>query len=277
MMKSQTFTWQNADGLQIFAQCWPAAITPLATVSLVHGYGEHCGRYKHVADKLTQAGFNVISFDHQGHGQSSGWRGHITTYDALLDDISRLLIEAQQRFPQTPQFLYGHSMGGNLVLNYALRRRPQLAGVVVTSPWLRLAKFPSAMTIRLGRLVSRVWPSFTSSSGLDNSALSRDPTVVQAYGSDLLNHNRISPRLFTQINGAGQWALDNASQFSLPLLLMHGTADRITSYEASHQFAGGISTGCTLKLWDNFYHEIHNEPEQDEVITFVVEWLRAHS
>jgi alpha-beta hydrolase superfamily lysophospholipase len=128
----------------------------------------------------------------------------------------------------------------------------------------------------LAQLLARVWPSYTSASGLDNNAISRDPAMAQTYGNDPLNHNRISVRLFTQINNAGQWALDHAHEISLPLLLAHGSADRITSHEASRQFAARVPGDCTFKLWDGLYHETHNEPEQDEVIGFMVEWLRRH-
>ena len=129
-MEHIQFDWQNADGLRIFAQGWLPEIIPLGVVCLVHGQGEHSSRYTHVAGVLNQAGYAVMSFDHQGHGQSQGRRGDMSSYDALLDDIGQLLDETAQRYSNTSRYLYGHSMGGNLVLNYVLRRQSQLNGVI---------------------------------------------------------------------------------------------------------------------------------------------------
>ena len=263
--------------MKIFAQGWQPEEAPLATVCLVHGQGEHSSRYTHVAAALTQAHYNIITFDQQGHGKSQGRRGDMSNYEALLDDIGRLLDEAAHRFAGTPRFLYGHSMGGNLVLNYVLRRRPPLAGVIVTSPWLRLAFTPPAIQLKLMRLLSRLWPSFTIRSRLEIAAISRDPAVVAAYKNDPFNHSLISARQLIQVDRTGQWALDHAHRFSLPLLLMHGSADRITSVEASRQFAGQIPGQCTFKLWDGLYHETHNEPEQKAVIAFMIDWLNVHT
>jgi alpha-beta hydrolase superfamily lysophospholipase len=167
-------------------------------------------------------------------------------------------------------------MGGNLVLNYALRRRPPIAGVVATSPWLRLAFAPPAWKVALGRAVDRIWPAFTQPSGLETRAISRDSAVVRAYEDDPLNHDRITARLFNRCYDAGLWALAHAAEFPLPLLLTHGSADRITSAEASREFAGR-ALKCTFRLWDGCYHEIHNEPEREEFFAFVREWLRAQA
>jgi alpha-beta hydrolase superfamily lysophospholipase len=275
-MEHIQFDWQNADGLKIFAQGWLPEIIPLGVVFLVHGQGEHSSRYAHVAGALNKAGYAVMSFDHQGHGQSQGPRGDMSSYKALLDDVGQLFNKAGQRFPNAPCFLYGHSMGGNLVLNYVLRRQPQLNGVVVTSPWLRLAFEPPALQITAMRLISRIWPSFTISSGLETSAISRDPAVVAAYENDPLNHDQISVRQLIQVDQAGQWALDHAGQFTFPLLIMHGSGDRITSYQSSRQFADKVSGDCTFELWDGLYHEPHNEPEKQQFIGFIINWLRLH-
>lgn len=275
-MNHAEFSWRNAGGLRIFAQSWLPDIEPLAIICLVHGQGEHSSRYGHVAAALNQAGYGVLTFDHQGHGQSEGARGDMPSYQALLDDIEHLRREAEARFPQTLQFLYGHSMGGNLVLNYVLRRRPQLAGVVVTSPWLRFSFTPPRFQYGLMQLLNRIWPSFTLNSNLDAGVISRDSAVVAAYQNDAYNHARISARQLVQVGQAGEWALAHAAEFPLPLLLMHGSADRLTSPQASRQFADQVTTDCTFKLWNDLYHETHNEPEQQQVIAFIIGWLQQH-
>jgi alpha-beta hydrolase superfamily lysophospholipase len=249
----------------------------MAAICLVHGLGEHSGRYAHLAAALTQAGYALLTFDHRGHGKSQGSRGHTPLYDTLMDDIGHLLDEAAQRFPKQPRFLYGQSMGGNLVLNYALRRRPPLAGVIATGPWLRTTFTPPGWKVALGRMMNNIAPALTQPSGLEVQAISRDSAVVRAYQTDSLIHDKISARLFTSCHAAGLWALEHAAEFPLPLLLMHGGADRITSADASREFAARAPSDCTLKIWDSFYHEIHNEPEQAEVFAFLIDWLRAHT
>jgi len=275
-MEHSEFNWRTADGLQLFAQGWQPEGVPRAVVCLVHGLGEHSGRYAHVAAALTQAGYALLGFDLRGHGKSEGARGHAPSYDALRDDIAHLLEEAVQRFPFHPCFLYGHSLGGTLALNYALRRRPQLAGVIATAPLLRTAFAPPAWKLTLGRLLYNLWPALPMGNELDPQGLSHDSEVVRAYSNDPLVHARISARLGMDMLWAGEWALEHAAEFPLPLLLMHGGADPLCSAEASRQFADRVPGDCTFKLWDGFYHEIHNEPEKEQVFDFMIAWLQAH-
>lgn len=274
-MEHFEFNWRTGDGLQIYAQGWRPEGDPGALVCLVHGLGEHSGRYAHLARRLTGEGFALLSFDLRGFGKSQGRRGHTPGYDWLMDDVGRLLEEAEGKFPGRQRFLYGHSMGGNLVINYALRRRPRLAGVIASGPWIRLAFDPPAFRLKLGRVMNSLWPTYTQASGLDAAALSRDPEVVRAYNSDPLVHRLFSARLFTSVFEAGIWALDHAAEFELPLLIMHGGSDRLTSPEASRLFAGRVPGPCAFKLWEGFFHEIHNEPEKEDVFNYLVAWLKG--
>lgn len=273
-MRHFEWFWPTDDGARLYAQCWQPDGEVSGTICLVHGHGDHSGRYAHVAAALGEDGYATIAFDHRGHGKSSGPRGHVPSYDAFMDDVARLLDEAARRYPGRPRVLYGQSMGGNLAINYALRRRPALAGVVATSPWLRLAFEPPPLKLALGRMMDRILPSFSQASGLDTTAISRDPAAVRAYDDDPLNHDRISARLFNGVYGAGLWALHHAAEFPLPLLLLHGGADRITSAAASREFAAR-APGCTFRQWDACYHEIHNEPERDVMLDYVKNWLRS--
>lgn len=276
-MPSSERIFQTADGLQLFAQDWVPEGTPRAVVCLVHGLGEHIGRYPHVAAALNSAGYALLGFDLRGHGQSPGQRGHAPSWDTLLDDIGQLLQDAQQHFPDRALFLYGHSMGGILVLSYALRRKPQLCGAIVTSPLLRTAFQPPAWKLWLGKTLYNLLPAFSLSNELDPRGLSHDQKVVDAYVNDPLVHNRVSARLAMDMLWAGEWALEHAAEFPLPLLLMHGAADPICSPEASREFAARAPGECAFKLWDGLYHEIHNEPEQQQVFDVMVEWLGKHT
>jgi alpha-beta hydrolase superfamily lysophospholipase len=277
------------DGLKLYSQSWQPEEAPTAVVCLVHGIGEHSGRYTHVAEALCAAGYAVCAYDLRGHGRSGGPRGHASTYDTMLDDIELLLKEASQRYAGRPQFLYGHSLGGNLVLNYALRRclplqdsrclplqdsrRPTLQGVVATSPALRIAVVPPAFKLWLGQIFYQVWPTLTLPTGLPLAGLSRDPHVIENYRADPLVHDLASARFALDFLNAGEWALEHAAEFPLPLLLVHGTADTLTSVQASHDFAAQAGARCTLKLWEGLYHETHNEPEKAEVLAYLVHWL----
>ena len=274
-MKTFESGWLNKDGTKFYVFGWEPDKKPKAFVCLVHGHGEHVGRYAHVGEAFAKAGYVLAGFDARGHGKTSGPRGHAPSYDALMDDIADFLAQMQMRYPGLPRFLYGHSMGGNQVINFALRRKPDLMGVIATDPWLKLAFDPPAMQVTLGRMMNNIVPGFTQKSGLETAALSRDPNVVQAYKDDPLVHDKISARLFVGMYESGLWALDHAAEFTLPLLLMHGTADRLTSAEASRQFAERGGKNITWRAWDGFYHEIHNEPEKAKVIKVMVDWIAS--
>lgn len=271
--------WRSRDGLELYAQSWEPDGGPgvvRGVVCLVHGVGEHSGRYAHVAEYLTRRGFAVLTYDQRGHGRSPGPRGHTPSYDALLADIDVLLMQASERWPDRPLFLYGHSMGGGLVLNYVLRRQPTLAGVVATSPWLRLPTAPPRWKEALAVGFNRLWPALSQRTGLPPSALSRDPAVVQAATSDPLAHDRMSTRFYVSCRDAAAWALAHAAEFPVPLLLLHGTADRVTSHEGSQAFAAQLpSDRCTLRLWEGGYHELHNEPDRADVLAVIADWLES--
>ena len=269
--------WNTDDGLRIYAQGWEPGVEPRAVVCLVHGLGEHSGRYGHVAAFITHAGYALFAFDMRGHGKSQGKHGHASSYGVLLDDISYFLEKAAERYTNLPSFLYGHSLGGTLVIEYALRRRPVLPGVIATGPSFRPAFEPRPWKITLGKIMYHLWPTLTLSNEIDREGLSRDLEVVRVYNNDPLVHDRLSTRLGIDLLERGLWVLEHADQIHLPLLLMHGGADRITSAEASREFAEQAGDLCTLRIWDDFYHEIHNEPEKEQVLGYMMEWLSGRT
>jgi alpha-beta hydrolase superfamily lysophospholipase len=164
-------------------------------------------------------------------------------------------------------------MGGNQAINYVLRSPQGLKGVIATGPWLRLAFDPPAAQVITAKLLNSIASSFSMASGLSQTSLSRDPEVVSKYAADPLVHDKISPRLYTGIYESGLWALEHAAELKIPMLLMHGSGDKITSAPASQEFAQKAGNLVTLRIWDGFYHEIHNEPEKAEVIQVMVDWL----
>jgi alpha-beta hydrolase superfamily lysophospholipase len=265
--------WNTHDGLELFSRSWEPASTPKAVLCLVHGIGEHTNRYRHVAGALVDAGYALAGFDLRGHGLSEGQRGHAPSLEHFMDDVTAFLEQVERRCPGLPKVPYGHSLGGNLVANYVLRRKPPIPGAIVTGPNFRLAFEPPAAKIALGRMMSNLSPTYSQATGLETAALSRVADVVNAYVTDPLVHDRITASMFVAIMDAGEWALEHAAELSIPMLLMHGSADRLTSAPASQEFARRAGDKVTLKLWDGFYHEIHNEPEQAEVFAAMVTWL----
>ena len=268
--------WKSRDGLELLARGWKPE-NPKAVVVLVHGLGEHSNRYQHVAQAFNASGYAMQAFDVRGHGDSGGARGHTPAYESLMNDITDFIDDARKRYPGLPVFLYGHSMGGNQAINYSLRSPQVLKGVIATGPWLRLAFDPPVAKIMVAKILNGIAPSFSLASGLSQEALSRDPEVVRKYATDPLVHDRISVKLYTSLYGNGLWALEHAADLKIPMLLMHGSADKLTSAPASQEFAKKAGSLVTLRIWDGFYHEIHNEPEKAEVIQAMIAWLDQNS
>lgn len=276
-MAHNLFGWKTKDGLILHGQMWRPEGQAKGLVCLVHGLGEHSGRYAHLAAFLTQAGYALAAFDLRGHGQSEGQRGHASRYQVLMDDITDFLTEVKKHFPDDPCFLYGHSLGGNLVINYGLRQQPDLHGLIVSAPVLRLAFEPPIWKMTLGKMAYKLWPTLSMPNGLDVHALSRDTAVLVAYQNDPWVHDHLSAQLGFDILEAGAWALEHAAELSPDMLLMHGGADQITAPEASREFAAQAGERCQLKIWEGLYHEINNEPEKETVFAYLLAWLeREH-
>lgn len=271
------FKVQTFDGLSLHGQLWNPVVQAKGVVSLVHGLGEHCGRYEHVAEAFAREGFALFAFDLRGHGRSDGPRGHIPDYAALMEDVDALLAESSSSHPGLPHFLYGHSLGGNLAIHYALQHPVGLAGIIASAPLLRLAYDPPAWKTGLLQILRALRINHALNSQLDYTALSRDVNVVRTCRNDPLTHSRISPSLAVDMVQQGRWDLDHAAELPIPLLLMHGDADRITSVDATREFAAQLGERCTLKIWSGLFHELHNEPEKNQVIGFVTDWLGRYS
>lgn len=276
-MSHFTFNWQQ-EGETIFAQGWAPA-QPKAVVCIVHGFNEHSTRYAHVADMLNNAGYAVLSYDGLGHGQTTGKRGHAPSYDATLDSVGRIVEEAKTRYPGLKVFVYGHSMGGNIATNFVLRRQPVIAGLVATGPLYKLGFEPPAIKVALAKIMVNIYPKFTEPADLDINALSRDKEVVDTYAKDPYNHGKITAGTFLGFFEAGKYAIAHASELKVPALIMHGTADKLTSPEGSKEFVANAPKDLvSSKWWEGFYHEIHNEPAADrkQVLNYIIDWLDAH-
>ncbi len=277
-MKHTEFSWKNPANVKIYAQgWWPDAARqkqPKGIILLIHGLGEHSSRYEHVAEFFTHHGFAILTCDRSGHGKSGGKRGHIAKYEYVYDDIVKLHSEASRRHSTVPVFLYGHSMGGGIVLDYLLQKKHTgLKGVIATSPLLEPAFKPSPFLLFLGKMIRPIYPKFTQDNQLDANLISRDKLVVEAYTKDSLNHSKVTSETAIGMLESGQNSLETVSKVSLPLLLLHGSKDGITSPIATQRFAEKATGDVSLKIWEGGYHELHNDPDKLEVLDHIYQWI----
>jgi len=275
-MTSEEYSIIASDGKSLFGRSWQVS-EPKAIICLVHGLGEHSGRYEHVADFFVKHNCSFFTFDLRGHGLSEGKRGHAASMDILLDDVEELMKYAREVHNDCPMFLYGHSLGGNIVTNFVLKQNTcELTGAVISSPWLKLAKEPPAWKISLAAYVSKIFPSFTQSNGLDIANLTSLDEVNQAYKNDPLVHDQISTRLFIKGYRSGIWALENADRLKVPVLMFHGSEDNITSQKSSQAFAEKVGDLASYKTWPGTRHEPHNDRDRDAVLARVHQFIVSH-
>ena len=266
-------TWKSDDDLNLHTHTWMPLGDIRGVIVIIHGLGEHGGRYADLAEKLGNTGFIVCSFDLRGHGRSEGRRGHTKRYADLLHDIEAFLDKCRTDFPDLPQYLYGHSLGGNLVLNYATRNHSAVQGIIVTSPWLKLRNPPSKSLLFIVDILGKILPGFLVKNRLKAEDLSRDLRVVHDYRTDKLVHNHISLRMLKQVYYAGINVSLNIYKINTPLLVMHGSADNITSCKATREFVRNSSNKTTYIEWQDGYHELHNDLHKEEVLETLLNWL----
>lgn len=261
----------SAGGTNIYRQTWRPDDTPRGVIVLIHGLGEHSSRYGHLAQRFTDTGFAVFALDLRGHGKSGGGRGDLRIDDAV-GDVADLVSEAGAEYPGLPVFVYGHSLGGLISMTYAVRRQPDIAGLVASAPALDSELREQKVKFALANLLGGLLPSIAIPTGLDPEGVSRDPEVVAAYKADPLVHDKGSFALAKQTFSTMD-AMMAQTGFPVPLLIIHGKADRLTVPSASKVFTDQVVGDVTLIEYEGMYHEPHNEPEQAEVFADVMQWL----
>ncbi|PPK86477.1 alpha-beta hydrolase superfamily lysophospholipase [Neolewinella xylanilytica] len=268
------FHWKNEEGLRIYAVDWHVD-NPRAIVGIIHGLGEHCRRYEGVAEFFNAHGMAVIGYDRQGFGRSEGRKGYAKNYRSYLDGVAQLMVHCERRYPHVPVFLYGHSMGGQLLLHYLIHRKPAIRGAIVSAPHIAEAFKPNPLVVAVGKLMRRVYPTFTLDNQLDLSALSRDPAVIEAYRKDAYVHTRLSSQTGIDLLDRALFLQRYAGGLPVPTLLLHGKGDRITSPDATAGFAERNPGGVTLKVYPEAFHELHHEPIAATVLADVLDWMEA--
>ncbi|MFZ5743455.1 MAG: alpha/beta hydrolase [Pseudomonadota bacterium] len=273
-MQTTEFTFVGAGGVQIFATSWFPDDAPRDHLVLAHGYAEHLGRYRAVAEFFTAAGYAVHALDHRGHGKSGGTRAVIDSFANADADIDQLVDKVRADSGLQRIKLVGHSMGGSLALNYALNHPEKLSGLVLSGPAIG-GGLPKIQSLLLA-LISRIAPSLGMIQ-LDADAVSRDPQVVAAYKADpLVFHGKVPARTAREMMHAVTTYPPRVGAMQLPCLLMHGSADTLVRAEdAQPVFDAIASPDKTVRIFDGLYHEIFNEPERLEVLGIVKDWLGA--
>jgi alpha-beta hydrolase superfamily lysophospholipase len=272
-MVHQTWEWTTADNSKMFAQKWAPEKGTKASINLIHGFGEHSSRYAHMAEFYCQHHIQVLTFDLRGHGKSTGPRGHIPTQTTFWDDLDDFRKNVKDALSDMPVFLYGHSMGGMIVLSYVLKRKPSYTGIITTAPLIDTATPMTNSTKQLAKVMNKIAPQLAIDSGLDRKFLSRDKKIVDAYNADPYVFGKASTRLGVFLADTGRFIQDHASEFSLPLLMMVGSDEKIVSKTEIDLFMKSVPAG-TYKVWDGFYHELHNDPGKEEVFEFTLSWIK---
>ena len=249
--------------------------SPRGALAIVHGYGEHSGRYREFARWLAARGWLVAACDLPGHGKSPGRRGHIRSFSDYLAAVKALLAEVRRAVP-APVFLLGHSLGGLIAARYLQLQPGAAAGLILSSPFFGLAMPVPAWKRTLARMLSRLCPAASLPSGIRPEDLSHDPEVVEAYRGDPLVHRAATARWFTEVLAAQAAALREAEKIQVPLLIIQGEEDRLAEVAATRRFvARSRAPDLTFRLYAGLYHETLNEVGKERVWQEVLDWLEA--
>jgi acylglycerol lipase len=263
----------SADGTRLAYRSWPVSDAPI-TFAVVHGLGEHSGRYERFARGMAKFQMGTYAVDLRGHGQSQGQRGHVDSWSQWIDDAAAFVRHVQELVPGEVVPL-GHSFGGAVVLSTVLAGKlPHSQRFVVSSPALRLKVAVPGWKMSLGQVASRVTPRLSMSNEVDPGTVSRIPEVVEAYRTDPLVHSKISSRTYTELLRAQQEIFARAGEIKIPFLILAGTDDKLIDPQGSVALHDKAPHMSELRLLEGRYHEPFNDRDNQEVFLMIAEWLR---
>jgi acylglycerol lipase len=269
-------SFKGVRNANIFYQAWLPEENVRAVLLLVHGLGEHSGRYRNVVNHFVPLGYAVYALDHIGHGKSDGRREYVERFDDYTDTLSSYLEMVKTWQRDKPIFLLGHSMGGTIAAYYLLDHQAEFRGAIISAPAVKVGDSVSQATIIVGRALSRIAPTM-GLIALDVNGISRDPGVVKAYVNDpLVFHGKTPARLAAEFLSAMQRITAEASEISLPFIIVQGANDTLVDPSGAQMlFDKASSEDKTLKIYEELYHEVFNEPERERVLMDVENWLES--
>ena len=269
------FTGRN--NLNLYYQSWLPDGVPLAVLIVIHGIAEHSGRYANIVNYFVPKGYAVYSFDLRGHGKSDGIRSHVERFSYYLDDLKTFCDKVRDENKTAKIFLVGHSMGSTIALDYAVEHQSELNGLIVSGTTLKAGNSVTKVSILMAKILSVVMPKM-GVAALDANGISRDKAVVAAYINDpLVYTGKLRARWGAELLKTMNKLQSTISELSLPILILQGTADRISDPSGSKMLFDGVgSKDKTLKLYEDFYHEIFNEPGRQQVFLDMEKWLKLH-
>lgn len=274
-MQPTTDHFQTSDNLNIHTVHWATPDTPKAIVIIVHGFGEHIGRYQHVAEHLVANDYAVYGLDHRAHGKSEGEpRAYFNSFDDPVNDLSTYFDQIKAKHPHHKVFMLGHSMGSLITLLFTLKRQRELAGVISSGTPINLDEQISPMLARIAQFIGRFLPKMPAVK-LDAKLLSHDPQVVLDYTQDpLVYQGATRIHMADEMMKEGQRVREEIIQLRIPMLVLHGGADGICPPSGSQTLFDKVgSPDKGLKIYENLYHEILNEPEKEQILADIITWL----
>ncbi len=275
-MEHREGRFQGQKKLNLYYQCWLPDGDARAILLIAHGLFEHSGRYTNLVNYFVPKGYAVYGLDHRGHGKSEGLRGYVEKFSHYLEDLQTFVKLVRSERGDSQIFLTGHSVGGTIATAYSIDHQHELTGLILSGASLMVASNISPILTTLAPMVSRLLPKLGMTT-IDAAAISQDQTVVDAYLNDpLVYKGRIRARLGAELIKAYQQLRPRMPWINLPVLIMHGTADRLSESDGSQLLYEQISSrDKTLKLYQDFYHEILNEPGREQVLADIETWLAA--
>jgi alpha-beta hydrolase superfamily lysophospholipase len=266
--------FEGLDKTQLFYQIWMPETTPRAILVIIHGICEHSRRYSNLVEGLVVKGFALASFDLRGHGQSSGKRGHINTWSDYRSDVTAFLNLLQEMHPGIPRFIYGHSLGSLIVLDFIIHSNDGLSGAILSSAPIVPFGVTKPHLVAIARLMSRVWPAFPVALNLDPQDISRDQTVVDAYRNDPQVFRTVTARWGTESMDTLELVKSNAAEIQLPVLFIHGGDDPLHSVEGVRQYLQKINrSDQKLIVYPGSLHEPHNDFDYLKVASDIEKWM----
>ena len=276
MITHGTGRFSGSGGIELFRQWWrPAGGKPRAVCVNLHGLGDHSGLYAELAEALPPRGIALHAYDHRGHGRSAGQRAYIRRWDDYLGDLAAFLAIVSAEEPGLPLFVIGNSLGGLIALDFAIGRPAGLHGVIAAAPPLGAVGVPPIL-MALGRVMSRIWPRFSLEVGMDLSGLARDPAIAAELVADPLFHRRGTARLSTEVTAAIERVQRTAAALQVPVLLLHGAADRMVPPEGTREFFQRLTVADrTLLEYPHAYHALFADLDADVVLRDLAGWIEA--